>query len=249
VWLDAGSPFGKDQRQELFLHHLHKMRESNPVQREPSTGGEGLEKDERRGLDMKIVFFDISKEKIDAAIASMGTEVWKYGFLPTHVSAINLMRNDAIVAAGNSFGIMDGGLDEAMNHCYPGAEKAVQTAICDQYFGELPVGCAVSVPLKRGRMIYAPTMQVPMNITHTANVYYAMLAVLRLEKRANTLYVPLLGAGAGGLSPQNSVNQMAAAIASAIAGGWSGSQTLTQPLNWTYATNRYRDTWNMSNHM
>ncbi len=193
---------------------------------------------------MKIVFFDISREKIDAAIqylsSNTGTHVWDYDYRAIRVSDIDLSRNDAIVAAGNSFGIMDGSLDEAMNHCYPGVERAVQEAICEKYFGELPVGCAVSVPLHRGRMIYAPTMQVPMNITHTANVYYAMLAVLRLEKCANTLYVPLLGAGAGGLSPQESMEQMTNAITTAQAGGGLNKRQMVKPpLDWKYASERH----------
>lgn len=132
--------------------------------------------------------------------------------------------NSCVVAAGNSFGIMDGGLDKAMIDVH-GIElqNRVQEKIAVLYDGELPVGHAVTVPLWDDEesegcpmLLYAPTMQVPMSIEHTANVYYAMresLYVARMLK-CERLYTPLMGCGAGGLTPEYSIRQISAAIMS-----------------------------------
>lgn len=132
--------------------------------------------------------------------------------------------NTCVVAAGNSFGIMDGGLDKAMIDVHGmGLQNRVQEKIAMLYDGELPVGHAVTVPLwddeeseNCPKLIYAPTMQVPMLIEHTPNVFYAtresiyMARILKCEK----LYIPLMGCGTGGLTPEYSIRQIKAAIMS-----------------------------------
>lgn len=50
-----------------------------------------------------------------------------------------------IVAPGNSFGLMDGGLDAAIAQALPEVEALVRSEIETVYFGELPVGAAVTV--------------------------------------------------------------------------------------------------------
>lgn len=127
----------------------------------------------------------------------------------------------AIVAPGNSFAIMDGGIDEAVSAAFSGLQEKLQYIIANEYFGELPVGCAVSVsPLETPFpiVIYAPTMQVPMTITHTANVYYATLAALREAKRhhCDAVYFPILGAGTGQVPLEIAGNQMRAAITASM---------------------------------
>ena len=129
-----------------------------------------------------------------------------------------------VIAAGNSFGIMDGGLDKAIVDVH-GIElqNRVQEKIAMLYDGELPVGHAVTVPLWSNdenddcpMLIYSPTMQVPMLIEHTANVYYAMRESLYIARilKCKKLYIPLLGCGTGGLTPEYSIRQMSAAIMS-----------------------------------
>lgn len=132
--------------------------------------------------------------------------------------------NSCVIAAGNSFGIMDGGLDKAMVDVHGiGLQNRVQEKIAMLYDGELPVGHAVTVPLWDDEesegcptLVYAPTMQVPMLIEHTPNVFYAareslyMARILKCEK----LYIPLMGCGTGGLTPEYSIRQIKAAIMS-----------------------------------
>jgi O-acetyl-ADP-ribose deacetylase (regulator of RNase III) len=89
---------------------------------------------------------------------------------------------DAIISAGNSFGIMDGGVDLAVRNFFgPSIQETVQNIIRVRHFGEQPVGTAAVVPTKHKDhpwVVYAPTMSMPQPIAHTHNVYYAMLASL-----------------------------------------------------------------------
>lgn len=91
---------------------------------------------------------------------------------------------DAVVTAGNSFGLMDGGVDLAVAMAFPGVERAVQNRIGDRWRGELPVGAAITVAIEHHgdsryrNVVYAPTMRVPADIRGTDNVYRAMWAAL-----------------------------------------------------------------------
>ncbi len=89
---------------------------------------------------------------------------------------------DCMVSAANSFGLMDGGIDQAIIR-YFGDElmKRVQQQIIEEYLGEQPVGTSMLVKTFHPRHPYiahTPTMRVPMNITQTDNVYLAMSALL-----------------------------------------------------------------------
>lgn len=148
-----------------------------------------------------------------------------------------------IVAPGNSFGLMDGGLDAEIARAFPCLQQEIQAEIEARYFGELPVGMAIRrevwTPGARSGgavVVYAPTMQVPMPIRGTANVYYAMLAVLRFlidaTLKPERIYVPLLGGGAGGLTVEESMTQMAEAIRTFTA------RELCQ-IDWDYANSMH----------
>lgn len=147
-----------------------------------------------------------------------------------------------VIAAGNSFGIMDGGLDKAMIDVHGiDLQNRVQEKIAMLYDGELPVGHAVTVPIWDNEenedcpmLIYSPTMQVPMSIEHTSNVYYAMREALYIARilKCEKLYIPLMGCGAGGLTPECSIRQISAAMFS------------TKPVNpceitWDFAFQRH----------
>lgn len=180
-----------------------------------------------------ITFFDADERKA----AMMALYMQREGQMPwpklrlsaecmTVEDIIRRAKCACIVAPGNSFGLMDGGVDAQIEKALPGTQECVQARILKEYYGELPVGAAVYMTLpagyqdvvKQGVVIYAPTMQVPMPIRGTANVYYAMLAVLRTVERNTVfdmpgeIYVPLLGAGAGGLTVEESMTQMIEAL-------------------------------------
>ncbi|HVL15538.1 MAG TPA: macro domain-containing protein, partial [Gemmata sp.] len=96
---------------------------------------------------------------------------------------------DCVVTAGNSFGLMDAGMDLAVVR-YFGRHvmDRVQKQILDDHLGEQPVGTCVIVPTDQEAhpfVAHAPTMRVPMNIQGTDHVYLAMWAVLTAVHRHN----------------------------------------------------------------
>lgn len=123
---------------------------------------------------------------------------------------------DAIVAPGNSYGFMDGGLDLKISEFfdYKIAPK-VKRIIRDRPGGKLDVGDALFVETEDTRipyLIYAPTMVRPQSILGTDNTYRAMKAAMgcinlnygKLQKVA----VPGLGIGCGEMPPETAAKQM-----------------------------------------
>ncbi|CAH2606181.1 protein of unknown function (plasmid) [Rhodovastum atsumiense] len=129
---------------------------------------------------------------------------------------------DALIAAGNSFGMMDGGVDLAIARMLPGVEGRVRAAIASEHGGFLPVGAAVAVPadgdLVTGRwLLYAPTMESPRDIRGSVNAYLAMHAAIGAARRiplpaGTTIACTGLGTGVGRLPPEVAARQMALAI-------------------------------------
>lgn len=142
-----------------------------------------------------------------------------------------LLDGAAVVVPGNGFGIMDGGLAAAVEQENDGLQRRVQTLIAKLYGVEMPVGAALILPVRSGHVLYAPTMQVPMDITGTDNVYRAARAAARMAKnnKVGTLYLPLMGCGAGGMEPLAAVWQM-------LCGVYDGTQEVTaDELTWAHA--------------
>ncbi|MBS1725522.1 MAG: macro domain-containing protein [Armatimonadetes bacterium] len=128
---------------------------------------------------------------------------------------------DAYVSPANSHGIMDGGFDLLLRVRFPGVDVAVQREI-DQLGGMLPIGHALVVETGDFDVPYlvsAPTMEVPMNIAHTNNVYLATRAVFRAVHEFNlendgeiqSIAIPGLGTGVGKMPPAFAAAQMAEA--------------------------------------
>jgi O-acetyl-ADP-ribose deacetylase (regulator of RNase III) len=116
-----------------------------------------------------------------------------------------------VVTAGNSFGLMDAGMDLAVVR-YFGRHvmELIQKRILDDYLGEQPVGTCIIVPTDHSAhpfVAHAPTMRVPMNIRGTGHVYLALWATLLAVRQHNlvhplkisTLACPGLGTGTGGV--------------------------------------------------
>jgi O-acetyl-ADP-ribose deacetylase (regulator of RNase III) len=128
---------------------------------------------------------------------------------------------DAMVSPANSFGIMDGGLDAAIRgELGAGLQSAVHAVILERHHGELPVGSAEIVATGHARwphLVVAPTMRVPESVAHTLNAYLAFRAVLIAVRRHNelpgarpidSLLVPGLGTGVGGMDARRCAAQM-----------------------------------------
>lgn len=128
---------------------------------------------------------------------------------------------DAMVSPANSFGIMDGGLDAAIQSTLRGnVQSVVQKRILERYHGEIPVGCAEIIQTEDDRwpyLVVAPTMRIPEPVPHTINPYLAFRAALGAISCHNeaigvvdiaSVVVPGLGTGIGGVDPVRCAHQM-----------------------------------------
>ncbi len=118
---------------------------------------------------------------------------------------------DCVATAGNSFGLMDAGMDLAVLKFFgTQIQERVQKKILEDYCGEQPVGSAFLVETGRvdhPYVAHAPTMRIPMNIAGTDHVYLATWATLlavrqhnrTAERKIETLVCPAFGAGTGGV--------------------------------------------------
>ncbi|ACZ29599.1 Appr-1-p processing domain protein [Xylanimonas cellulosilytica DSM 15894] len=123
----------------------------------------------------------------------------------THTALEDLPAHDVLVTAGNSHAIMDGGLDLAVRDLLGvRVQDAVQWQAATSLGGPIPVGSCVTVPTGHDRfpwLVYAPTMLTPQPIP-PSHVLLATLAVLTNRyDDGQTIAIPGLGAGTGGLAP------------------------------------------------
>lgn len=128
------------------------------------------------------------------------------------------LEGDAIVSPANSFGWMDGGIDDAYRARFDGIEDRVQRQILERHNGELSVGEAFTVPTGDPlihNLVCAPTMRVPGPVTGTVNAYLAMRAALlafraleRQMRRPCVLLCPGLCTLTGRMPPMQAAIQM-----------------------------------------
>jgi O-acetyl-ADP-ribose deacetylase (regulator of RNase III) len=132
--------------------------------------------------------------------------------LEIHLGSFEAVPFDCVATAGNSFGLMDAGMDLAVLKFFGSAlQEAIQKRIIEEFYGEQPVGTAFLV--ETGRLdhpfvAHAPTMRVPTNISGTDHVYLATWATLiavgrhnrTAKRKIETLVCPAFGAGTGGMA-------------------------------------------------
>jgi len=118
---------------------------------------------------------------------------------------------DCVVTAGNSFGLMDAGMDLAVVRFFGGrVMELIQKHILDDFLGEQSVGTCIIVPsgnISHPFVAHSPTMRVPMNIQGADHVYLAMWSTLLAIHRHNrsespkieSIACPGLGTGTGGM--------------------------------------------------
>lgn len=90
---------------------------------------------------------------------------------------------DAYVTAGNSYGIMSGGIDLTFRNIFGiQLQDTIQEKIFFNGLGKLPVGETISIKVKFNNsathIIYAPIMEKPQNISDTENVRLAFEGIL-----------------------------------------------------------------------
>ena len=154
---------------------------------------------------------------------------------------------DCVVSPANSFGLMDGGVDEAIT-MYFGQQMMdrVQQKVIENFAGEQPVGTSMIV---RGTEIddtnvkfvaHTQTMMIPMNIGHTTNVYMAFKSMLlavenhnknHSEYPINLVVCPGMGTGAGRVPFTKA--------ASAMVEAYKNVYNPPTEIGWEFATTRY----------
>ncbi|MBK9579105.1 MAG: macro domain-containing protein [Fibrobacteres bacterium] len=137
------------------------------------------------------------------------------------------VAHGCVVSPANSSGYMDGGVDAAYRTFFGASfETKVRAAIQSQPNSELPIGSAIVVATNHHKIpfvIVAPTMTMP-EFTDASVVRRAMGAVLRAwdrhQSQISDVFCPGMGAGVGGVSPQEAVSAMAQAYLA-----WKGDRT------------------------
>lgn len=132
---------------------------------------------------------------------------------------ITSFSHQVIATAGNSFGIMDGGIDKTINYTMSIISHQVQNIIQTKYFGECHVGESFLVPVTHQKfkyLCYVPTMRIPENVSHTINAYLSLrsLLITCIKNNINSIIVPLFCAGAGEMPVQTICKQYEMAITS-----------------------------------
>ena len=136
---------------------------------------------------MKIVLFDMNEQITEAWAREFDTMLGD-NVRVFHGKLEDVPAADCLVAAGNSFGIMDGGMDAAMALQFPDVVRNVQDAASTEFCGEIPVGQSVIVPTGDDTfrwMAYTPTMRFPRAIAPEL-VYDAFRAALLAVRKFNS---------------------------------------------------------------
>lgn len=134
------------------------------------------------------------------------------------------MNFDAVVSPANSFGFMNGGIDQLYIDTFgQQLEDNVRSRIAEYFIKELPVGHAMLVPLRSAYdqekyLIVAPTMRVPMPILDPVDVYLAAKAAVStaVVYNLNTIVMPGMGTGCGNVHPGIAARNMFLGIRDAL---------------------------------
>ena len=195
---------------------------------------------------LEIIFCDIYKRFIDACTDEIKNnehlqQHFKFATYFGDIRDLQVPINTAYLSPANSFCSMFGGID--LIYCqemFPNIHEVVMEKVSKlktkttlrrsfDNLGKgtirsiLPVGQAMLTPLTEYEkyetcyLLSAPTMEYPMDISHTDNPYQAFLASLKIiaenkDKNITTLVVPGLGTGIGGFDPEESAKQIFMAL-------------------------------------
>ena len=168
---------------------------------------------------MNIIFCDITSENLEALRGAF-SDLPNFSFVRNQ---INSVPADCIVSPANSYGLMDGGVDRAINYSLDYISDKVQKLIQSHYSGEQPVGTCMIVPVSQSAMIsgkfrylaHTPTMRIPKDVSNTDNAYIAFRALLTELNNHNKKYKDIdsvvmtsFCCGAGKMNPIQAARQM-----------------------------------------
>ena len=147
-----------------------------------------------------IIVYVLSPSDVPARQTHPGVRV-------VHGDIFACKEADCLVTAGNSFGMMDGGIDGLANYQFGMIEPRVQASIAEHWRGELPVGAALvlgvepTMHLAYRFLCYAPTMRTPKPMNKTHNAYLAtraaLIACAAHGEGIKKIAVPLMCRGVG----------------------------------------------------
>lgn len=136
-----------------------------------------------------------------------------------NASLENLAPHTAIVTAGNSYGVMTGGIDCSARNLFG---QGVQDQIQDYIMGRralINVGEAIAVEVNHEiaeHVIYAPTMITPQQISDyevCISTFAAICCAVNIG--CESVAIPAMGMGVGGVEPQAVARAMRLAIEAA----------------------------------
>jgi O-acetyl-ADP-ribose deacetylase (regulator of RNase III) len=149
------------------------------------------------------------------------------GRVRVHRGSVLDVLAQAVVSPADSYGRMRGGVDAVYARAFPGVEQHVRSAVLAFHGGELPIGEAVIVPTGEAEpawLISAPTVREPGEVlpADTVHPYLAARAVFLkwrdgvlddgpVRESVETIAMPGLGTGNGGVDPATCARQVAAA--------------------------------------
>jgi O-acetyl-ADP-ribose deacetylase (regulator of RNase III) len=149
------------------------------------------------------------------------------GRVRVHRGSVLDVVAQAVVSPANSYGWMRGGIDAVYARAFPGVEQHVRSAVLAFHGGELPIGEAVIVATGEAEpawLISAPTMREAGELLppDTVHPYLAARAVFLMwrdgehdhgpvRESVETIAMPGLGTGVGGVDPATCARQVAAA--------------------------------------
>lgn len=151
-----------------------------------------------------------------------------------HMAFEDFMKTHTIqcvVSPANSFGLMDGGYDEALTAWYGHQlEQRVQQYILDRYYGEQPVGTSFLIDAGKDNqvLIHTPTMRTPQEIVDPRIIYQCMRTTLMEAQRhsIDSILIPMFGGATGNVKPQTVAKFM-----------WQAYHQIQNPpkeINWDY---------------
>ncbi len=196
---------------------------------------------------IQFIFSDLSSKNTEALRAAFGN-------LPNfefHRQNITDIAADVIVSPANSYGMMDGGVDKAINYSLNYISKNVKHIIETQYQGEQPVGTCIllSIPQddilvvgKYKYLAHTPTMRVPKNVSETDNAYLAFRALLvriinhnkNSPDKIGSIVLTSFCTGAGGMSSKRAAKQMRLAydmVTSGLKCSWKNAHDIERSLS------------------
>lgn len=179
---------------------------------------------------MNITIFDKNEQYIEVLNKFIKANP-EFDYIKTEVIDVKDLKCDILVTAGNSFGVMGGGIDLVIRNLIPGIEKRVQLHIKHYKQGVLLVGEALKIETDYKQiphLIYAPTMFLPTILPQgSENALIATIAALKkrdwfrmdcgveydFQRNPNkSIYIPIFCVNSGKMNIWEAVTQMCLGI-------------------------------------